>query len=58
MMHLPRPHRPGVESKLAKDVLDWAETAFYVFWLLLTAVVAVLMLIHSWDSIRPIEIPF
>lgn len=57
MMQLPRPQRPQVKSKNAKAVLDWADTLFYVFCLLLTAVAAVAMLVHAWDFIRPIAIP-
>lgn len=57
MMQLPRPQRPQVESKNAKTVLDWADTVFYVFCLLLTALAAVATLVHAWSFLGPIGIP-
>jgi len=51
MMLVPRPRRPAVNSKRAKSVLEWADTAFYVFCLLLVALIAVVTVIHSWDLI-------
>ena len=57
MMQLPRPQRRQVESTSARNVLDWADTAFYVFCLVFTAVAAVAMLFHGWALIDPISIP-
>jgi hypothetical protein len=57
MMQLPRPQRPQVENRTAKTVLEWADTVFYIFCLLLTAAAAVAMFVHTWDFIGPIAIP-
>ena len=49
VMQLPRPRRPKIRNPRANAILDWVDTFAYIFWLVFTAVLAVMLLIHGWD---------
>ena len=50
MTHFPPRQRPDVKDELARRVLDWVETGAYVFWVLFSIAVAVIVLIHATDA--------
>lgn len=41
------PRRPDVEDKTARRVLDWVDTAAYIFWVLFLITLAILALVNG-----------
>ena len=53
MMRLPTPRYPEPQSERARQVVEWAEVAFYVFCLVLTAVaLAMGVVMHGPEVLR------
>lgn len=44
-VHIRPPHRPEPSDPLARRVLEWADVIFYIFWLVLSAVLLVAVVI-------------
>jgi hypothetical protein len=51
IVHLRLPRRPSPRNPKAKRVLEWADVIFYIFCLVLTAVVLVLAVASYGPSI-------
>lgn len=51
IVHIRMPRRPDPRDPKAKLVLDWADVAFYIFVLVLIAVVLVLALVYGGPSV-------
>lgn len=55
-MRLPR--RPSVQDERAQRVLDWVDTAAYIFWVVYFMTLAVLAIVHGPNLMDPRALPW
>jgi hypothetical protein len=50
IMKAPSPRRPDPTDPRARRILEWADVAYYIFWLVFSAVASVLALVRYGPS--------
>lgn len=47
----PAPARPEPKGKWARQVVEWADVVYYVFWLAFSAAIAVAAVLHYGPAV-------